>query len=419
MEIQLGLKQNWKQFTLLVIINGFVGGMVGLERSILPRIADVEFHISVKTAILSFIIVFGIVKAITNYYTGALANRFGRKNLLVAGWIIGIPFPFILMFAPAWSWIIAANILLGVNQGLTWSSTVVMKIDLVGEKQRGFAMGLNEFAGYIAVAIVAFLTGWIASAYGIRPYPFYLGIGLVIMGLIASIFFIRDTKHHVAKETISNTIPRLKNIFLDTTWKDKNLGSVTQAGLVNNLNDGMVWGIFPILLATKGYTISETGIITAIYPAVWGIGQLFTGRMADRFCKKDMLYIGMFLQSIALIVLVWANTMLHFVILSSILGWGTAMVYPTFLATVAEHTNPQDRAKSIGIFRLWRDLGYAIGAILTGIIADLISIHASIIFIGMLTFASAAIIRYRMKCRLGVSLSIWDWIINMFFNPAK
>lgn len=280
-------------------------------------------------------------------------------------------------------------------------------------------MGLNEFAGYIAVAIVAFLTGWIASAYGIRPYPFYLGIGLVIMGLIASIFFIRDTKHHVAKETISNTIPRLKNIFLDTTWKDKNLGSVTQAGLVNNLNDGMVWGIFPILLATKGYTISETGIITAIYPAVWGIGQLFTGRMADRFCKKDMLYIGMFLQSIALIVLVWANTMLHFVILSSILGWGTAMVYPTFLATVAEHTNPQDRAKSIGIFRLWRDLGYAIGAILTGIIADLISIHASIIFIGMLTFASAAIIRYRMKCRLGVSLSIWDWIINMFFNPAK
>ncbi len=419
MEIQLGLKQNWKQFTLLVIINGFVGGMVGLERSILPRIADVEFHISVKTAILSFIIVFGIVKAITNYYTGALANRFGRKNLLVAGWIIGIPIPFILMFAPAWSWIIAANILLGVNQGLTWSSTVVMKIDLVGEKQRGFAMGLNEFAGYIAVAIVAFLTGWIASAYGIRPYPFYLGIGLVIMGLIASIFFIRDTKHHVAKETISNTIPRLKNIFLDTTWKDKNLGSVTQAGLVNNLNDGMVWGIFPILLATKGYTISETGIITAIYPAVWGIGQLFTGRMADRFCKKDMLYIGMFLQSIALIVLVWANTMLHFVILSSILGWGTAMVYPTFLATVAEHTNPQDRAKSIGIFRLWRDLGYAIGAILTGIIADLISIHASIIFIGMLTFASAAIIRYRMKCRLGVSLSIWDWIINMFFNPAK
>ncbi len=412
MKIQLGLKENWKQFTLLVIINAFVGGMVGLERSILPQIAEKEFAIAAKTAILSFIVVFGIVKAITNYYTGALANKFGRKRLLVAGWIIGIPIPFMLMFAPNWNWIIAANVLLGLNQGLTWSSTVVMKIDLVGEKQRGFAMGLNEFAGYIAVAIVAFLTGWIASEYGIRPYPFYLGIGLVFWGLVGSIFFIKETKHHVAKETVSNTIPRLKNIFWDTTWKDKNLGSVTQAGLINNLNDGMTWGIFPILLASKGFTIGEIGIITAIYPAVWGIGQLFTGRMADKFCKKDMLYIGMFLQAIALIVLVWANTMLHFIILSSILGWGTAMVYPTFLATVAENTNPQDRAKSIGVFRLWRDLGYAIGAILTGIIADLISINASIIFIGMLTLASAFIIRYRMRCKTDGSLKIWNWITN-------
>ncbi len=411
-QLKLGLKENWKQFTLLVIINAFVGGMVGLERSILPQIAETEFAIAAKTAILSFIIVFGIVKAMTNYYTGALANKFGRKNLLVAGWIIAIPIPFILMFAPSWSWIIAANVLLGINQGLTWSSTVVMKIDMVGEKQRGFAMGLNEFAGYIAVAIVAFLTGWIASEYGIRPYPFYLGIGLVFLGLIGSVFFIKDTKHHVAKETISNTIPRLKNIFWDTTWKDKNLGSVTQAGLVNNLNDGMVWGIFPILLATKGFTIAEIGIVTAIYPAVWGLGQLFTGKMADQFCKKDMLYIGMFLQAIALLVFVWANTMTHFVILSSILGWGTAMVYPTFLATVAENTNPQDRAKSIGIFRLWRDLGYAIGAILTGIIADLISINAAIIFIGLLTFISAFIIYFRMKCKVDSSLKIRDWITN-------
>lgn len=222
---------------------------------------------------------------------------------------------------------------------------------------------------------------------------------LVFLGLLGSIFFIKDTKHHVAKETISNTVPRLKNIFWDTTWKDKNLGSVTQAGLINNLNDGMAWGIFPILLASKGFTIGEIGIVTAIYPAVWGIGQLFTGGMADRFCKKDMLYIGMFLQAIALIALVWANTMLHFIVLSSVLGWGTAMVYPTFLATVAENTNPQDRAKSIGIFRLWRDSGYAVGAILTGIIADLISINASIIFIGLLTLASALIIRYRMYCK--------------------
>jgi MFS family permease len=221
--VQLGLRENWKQFTLLVIINAFVGGMVGLERSILPRIADVEFHIAAKTAILSFIIVFGIVKAITNYYTGSLADKFGRKKLLVAGWIIGIPIPFILMFAPSWNWIIAVNVLLGINQGLTWSSTVVMKIDLVGEKQRGFAMGLNEFAGYIALALIAFLTGWIASEYGIRPYPFYVGIGLVFLGLMGSLFLIKDTKHHVAKETTSNTIPRLKNIFWDTTWKDKNV----------------------------------------------------------------------------------------------------------------------------------------------------------------------------------------------------
>jgi len=410
METQLGLKENWKQFTLLVIINAFVGGMVGLERSILPRIAEVEFHIAAKTAILSFIIVFGIVKAITNYYTGTLANKFGRKKLLVAGWIIGIPIPFILMFAPSWSWIIAANLLLGINQGLTWSSTVVMKIDLVGEKQRGFAMGLNEFAGYISVAIVAFLTGWIASEYGIRPYPFYLGIGLVVLGLFGSLFFIKDTNHHVAKETTTNTIPRLKNIFWDTTWKNKNLGSVTQAGLINNLNDGMAWGIFPILLASKGFTIGEIGIVTAIYPAVWGIGQLFTGKMADKFCKKDMLDTGMLLQAIAVVVLVWANTLFHFVVLSSILGWGTAMVYPTFLATVAENTNPQDRAKSIGIFRLWRDLGYAIGAILTGIIADLISINAAILFIGLLTFASTFIIYYRMDCSIDGSLKIWSWI---------
>lgn len=399
MEVQLGLKENWKQFTLLVIINAFVGGMVGLERSILPRMADVEFHIAAKTAILSFIIVFGIIKAITNYFTGSLANKFGRKNLLVAGWIIAIPIPFILMFAPSWSWIIAANVLLGINQGLTWSSTVVMKIDLVGEKERGFAMGLNEFSGYLAVAVIAFLTGWIANEYGVRPYPFYIGVALVFFGLIGSIFFIKDTKHHLAKETATNAIPGLKDIFWDTTWENKNLASVTQAGLINNLNDGMTWGIFPILLASKGFNIGEIGIVTAIYPAVWGIGQLFTGKMADKFCKKNMLYIGMFLQAIALIVLVWASTMLHFIILSSILGWGTAMVYPTFLATIAENTNPMDRAKSIGIFRLWRDLGYAIGAILTGVISDLININASIIFISFLTLISGVIIYYRMMCR--------------------
>lgn len=409
MNVQLGLKENWKQFTLLVIINGFVGGMVGLERSILPGIAEQEFHIAARTAILSFIVVFGIVKAITNYYTGILANRFGRKKLLLAGWIVGIPIPFILMFAPNWSWIVAANILLGINQGLAWSSTVVMKIDLVGEKQRGFAMGLNEFAGYIAVAVVAFLTGWIAGEYGIRPYPFYIGIVLVLLGLFGTWFFVKDTRHHVKKETTTSIIPRLKNIFWDTTWKDKNLGSVNQAGLINNLNDGMVWGIFPILLASKGFTLPQIGIITAIYPAVWGLGQLITGKMADIFCKKELLYTGMLLQAVALVGFVWAQSMLHYIILSSLLGWGTAMVYPTFLATVAENTHPLDRAKSIGIFRLWRDMGYAIGAILTGIITDLININAAIIFIATLTFLSAFIIWYRMYCKNLKEIKLWSY----------
>lgn len=408
--IKLGLKENWKQFTLLVIINAFVGGMVGLERAILPQIAEGEFHIAAKTAILSFIIVFGIVKAITNYFTGSLANKVGRKNLLVIGWLFALPVPFILMFANHWNWIIAANVLLGINQGLTWSSTVVMKIDLVGEKQRGFAMGLNEFAGYLSVAIVAFLTGWIAGEYGLRPYPFMIGIVLSILGLLGSLFLIKDTKHHVAKELSSNDIPLLKNIFWDTTWKNKNLGSVTQAGLINNLNDGMVWGIFPILLFQKNFSLEQIGIITATYPAVWGLGQLVTGKMADYFCKKDMLFTGMLLQGLALLIMPWAETMTHYMIVSVVLGWGTAMVYPTFLATVAENTNPIDRPKSLGIFRLWRDLGYAIGAILTGIIADALGINASIITIGLLTVISSLIINYRMKCRNDDSKKLWSFL---------
>lgn len=409
--VNLGLKENWKQFTLLVIINAFVGGMVGLERAILPKIAEGEFHLAANTAILSFIIVFGIVKAVTNYFTGSLANKFGRKNLLTIGWLFAIPVPFILMYAPNWNWIIAANILLGINQGLTWSSTVVMKIDLVGEKQRGFAMGLNEFAGYLSVAIVAFLTGWIAGQYGLRPYPFYIGIVLSLLGFFGSWFLIKDTKHHVAKESNSSNIPALKNVFWDTTWKNKNLGAVTQAGLINNLNDGMVWGIFPILLSQKDFSLEQIGIITATYPAVWGLGQLITGKMADHFCKKNMLFTGMFLQGITLLVMPWAETMTHFIFLSVVLGWGTAMVYPTFLATVAENTNPMDRPKSLGIFRLWRDLGYAIGAILTGIIADALGITASIIVIGLLTVGSAIVIQYRMKCSDDNSKKLWNWFI--------
>ena len=412
MEVKLGLKENWKQFTLLVIINAFVGGMVGLERSILPRIAEAEFHIAAKTAILSFIIVFGIVKAGTNYFTGALANKIGRKNLLTIGWLFAIPVPLILMYADSWNYIVAANILLGINQGLTWSSTVVMKIDLVGEKQRGFAMGLNEFAGYAALAIVAFLTGWIASNYGLRPYPFYVGVVLSLLGFFGSWLLVKDTKHHITVETATSKIPKLKNIFWDTTLRNKNLSSVTQAGLINNLNDGMAWGIFPILLASKGFSIEKIGVVTAVYPAVWSIGMLFTGKMADLFCKKNLLILGMLLQGVTLVAFLFVQTISHFIILSSSLGIGTALVYPAFLAAVAENTHPTDRANSLGVFRLWRDLGYAIGAILTGIIADTLGINASILIIGLLTISSAGIIFYRMKCKKNNEMKILHWITD-------
>ena len=397
-EVSLGLKENWKQFTLLVVVNAFVGGMIGLERTIIPQIAEADFGMAARTAILSFIVVFGITKAITNYYTGTLANRFGRKNLLITGWLFALPVPMLLIYAPDWNWIIAANIFLGISQGLAWSSTVVMKIDLVGEKDRGFAMGLNEFAGYIALAIVAYLTGLIANNYGLRPYPFYVGIGLAIIGLFMSWFFIKDTNKHVQLEAILSNIPKLKNLFWETTWHHKNLGSITQAGLVNNLNDGMVWGLFPLLLISKGFNLHETGIIVATYPAVWGLGQLYSGKLADKYCKKTLLFIGMFIQGMALLGMVGANSFSGFIILSSLLGIGTATVYPTFLAAISDYTHPDQRPKSIGIFRLWRDLGYAIGAILTGLIADRFGLVAPILAIGVLTVASSLIIKLRMSC---------------------
>ncbi|RCL65610.1 MAG: MFS transporter, partial [Rhodothermaeota bacterium MED-G64] len=271
----LGLRQNGVQFSLLVLINAFVGGMVGLERAILPELAEQEFGLAAKTAILSFIAVFGLTKALSNYFAGAFANRVGRKNLLLIGWVVGAPVPLMLMFAPSWGWVLAANVLLGINQGLAWSSTVVMKIDLVGEKQRGLAMGFNESAGYLAVGVVAFLTGWLASEYGLRPVPFYLGIGFVVAGFFSTLLFVKDTAGHVQAETKSSTRPLLSNIFRETTFKHPNLGSITQAGLINNLNDGMIWGIFPLLLASKGFSIQEIAPLVAIYPAVWGLGQLF------------------------------------------------------------------------------------------------------------------------------------------------
>ncbi|MFV8466203.1 MFS transporter [Flavobacterium sp. LB1P62] len=400
MEIKLGLKENWKQFWLLVFINALVGGMIGLERTLLPEIAEKEFHLSSTSIVLSFIVLFGLFKAITNYLAGAIANRFGRKRLLLYGWLIGIPVPFILIYANNWNWILFANVLLGINQGLTWSSTVVMKMDLVGEKQRGFAMGLNEFAGYGTLGLVAYSTSIIASNYGLRPYPFWIGIVIVILGTLLTWFFVKDTSGHVKKETqINNTIPLLKNTFTETSWLHKNLGSVTQAGLVNNLNDAMIWGIMPVLLAQRGFGIDNIGIITATYPIVWGLGQLITGKLSDIYCKKDLLFWGMLLQGLAILCLVFSTTIFHYITISILLGIGTAIVYPTFLSSIAEDTNPEQRAKTIGVFRFWRDLGYVIGALVTGILTDFLSIEFSIGTIGILTIISAIIIIYRMSCK--------------------
>jgi len=395
-EAEIGLKANWKQFTILVLVNAFVGGMVGLERSIFPQFASIKFGIVSNTAILSFIIVFGASKAISNYFTGRLANRFGRKNLLIAGWILALPIPFMLIYANSWTIVVLSNVLLGIHQGLTWSSTVVMKIDLVGQKDRGLAMGLNEFAGYLAVGIMALLTGYVASNYGVSPYPFYLGFMVALIGLLLTIFFVKETTPFMKLEQVDRKVENLKNIFWETTYKNPTLGSVTQAGLVNNLNDGMIWGLLPILLMSLHYSNTEIGVIASIYPTVWGVSQLITGKLSDSLSKKRMLFWGMLLQGITIVILPFFSGLWWLIFLSVLLGIGTALVYPTFLSTIAEATLPNQRAESIGTFRLWRDLGYAIGAIISGISADLFGLHTAIIFIGIITILSALIIEIRM-----------------------
>jgi MFS family permease len=394
--IKLGLKENWKQFTLLVIVNAFVGGMIGVERTVFPQFAELEFGVASKTAILSFITAFGITKAIANYFTGRLANKFGRRKLLLFGWLIAIPIPFILIYAPSWSWVIFANVLLGVSQGLTWSSTIVMKIDLVGEKDRGFAMGLNEFAGYFSVGVVAFLTGYIADKYGITPYPFYIGILISIVGFTLTVLWVKDTSVFVHKENTTDNTTQLDNVFLETSFKNKTLSSVTQAGLINNLNDGMIWGLLPMILFSLNFNNQNIGVITAVYPTVWGIGQLFTGKMSDHYSKKAMLFWGMVLQGVAILLIPVSSNFYALVSISAILGLGTALVYPTFLATIAQATSPNQRAESIGTFRLWRDLGYAFGAVISGVTADLYGIENAIFLIGGLTILSSLIIKFRM-----------------------
>ena len=393
---KLGLKKNLTQFVLLLVVNAFVGGMVGIERTIIPQFASDNFNISSKSAILSFIIAFGITKAITNYVFGQLANLLGRKKLLVIGWLFAIPVPFFLINASDWNWVIFANILLGINQGLTWSSTVNMKIDLVGEKDRGFAMGLNEFSGYLSVGITAYLSGYIANKYGLTPYPFYIGTIIAFSGLLMTLFFVRETKSFFKIESKISKSRLLENVFFETTFKNKTLSSVTQAGLVNNLNDGMIWGLLPILLLSIDLDTEQIGLIAAAYPTFWGIGQLFTGKMSDIYSKKKMLFWGMLIQGTSILFLPFIIDFEFLLSISIMIGIGTAIVYPTFLTVIAEESSPTQRAESIGVFRLWRDLGYAIGAIVSGITADFFGIKFSIILIGLITIFSSFIIKLRM-----------------------
>ncbi len=396
----LGLRENLGQFSLLVVVNAFVGAMIGMERSILPAIAEADFHLAARTAILSFIVVFGVSKALTNYLAGRLSDRYGRKSVLVGGWLVAIPVPLLLMWSPSWSWVLFANVLLGVSQGMTWSTTVIMKIDLAGPKQRGLAMGLNEFAGYLAVAGSALATGWIASEYHLRPEPFYLGVGFVAIGLALSALFVRETKHHVTQESrgaaSTETITQ-RALFWKTTLSDRNLSSATQVGLVNNLNDGMAWGLFPLFFAAARMSIAEIGVLSAIYPATWGLAQLVTGALSDRVGRKWLIVFGMWVQAVGIAVVILASAFTGFASGAVLLGIGTAMVYPTLLAVIGDVAHPSWRASSVGVYRLWRDLGYAIGALLAGALADALGLPSAMWIVAALTFGSGLLAAVRMQ----------------------
>lgn len=400
---RLGLRHNWKQFSLLVLVNAFVGGMVGMERSILPAIAEAEFQLAQRTAILSFIVVFGITKALTNYFAGRLSDRVGRKAVLVTGWLVALPVPLLLMWAPSWTWVLVANVFLGVSQGLTWSTTVIMKIDLAGPKNRGLAMGLNEFAGYFAVALAALATGFLASRYALRPEPFYLGVVFGIAGLLLSVLVVKETAHHVKAEArlTGDSLPAAKltagEVFWRTSVSDRTLSSVSQAGLVNNLNDGMAWGLFPLLFGTSGMSLGQIGTLAAIYPAVWGLGQLFTGAWSDRVGRKRLIVGGMWIQAAGIGVIAVSHQFVGFALGAVFLGAGTAMVYPTLLAAIGDVAHPLWRASSVGVYRLWRDLGYAVGAVIAGVVADAFGLSAATWTIAGLTFASGVVVALRMR----------------------
>jgi MFS family permease len=414
--VALGLGANLGQFSLLVLINAFVGGMVGLERTVLPLIAERQFGLASKTAILSFIVSFGIVKAIANLLAGKYSDLVGRKRLLVLGWIFGLPVPFMVMWAPSWKIITAANVLLGINQGLCWSTTVIMKIDLVGPKRRGFAMGLNEFAGYGAVALAALASGYLASIYGLRPVPFYLGIGFAVLGLMLSLSLVKDTTAQAKEEARSHSggehqAPPFKEIFALTSYRNPTLFSVSQAGLINNLNDGMAWGLFPLFFASHGLGVSNIGVLAFTYPAVWGLSQVATGALSDRWGRKWMIAIGMWMQAVGIFLIAAAPGLVDdltekfwlWITGAVLLGLGTGLVYPTLLAAIGDVVEPGWRASAVGVYRLWRDLGYAVGALLSGIVADIFGLVWAVVAVGTLTFASGAIVVFRMRETLGGS----------------
>jgi MFS family permease len=399
--VKLGLKENWRQFSLLILVNAFVGGMVGIERTVVPLIGAEEFRIASTTLITSFIVSFGLVKAFANLISGQLADRWGRKRVLVIGWLLGLPVPFMIIGAPSWNWIIAANVLLGLSQGFAWSMTVIMKIDLVGPKGRGLAVGLNEFAGYLAVGTTAFFTGYLASRYGLRPVPIYLGAAYAVLGTVLSILMVRDTRGHVileASRAAGSEAPlKFREVFAITSFRDRNLFAASQAGLVNNLNDGMSWGIFPLFFNSLGLGLERIGVLKAVYPVVWGIGQVVTGPLSDRWGRKGLIVFGMWVQAVGLAMTAAAGAFEWWLIASILLGLGTAMVYPSLTAAVSDASQPSWRARSLSVYRFWRDLGYAVGALSAGIIADRFGFAAAIYCVAALTFASGLVVSLLMR----------------------
>jgi MFS family permease len=404
-EVRLGLRENLPQFALLVLINALVGATVGQERTVLPLLAEEVFGLEAYAAMLSFIAVFGVSKALTNLFAGALGDRFGRKPVLVAGWLVAVPVPLLLMWAPTWGWVLVANALLGINQGLTWSLTVIMKIDLAGPARRGLAMGLNEGAGYGAVAVAAWVTGWIAAEYGLRPEPFYFGVVLAVVGLGLSAVFVRETALHVAREAVGHQTRdghpgselTFGEVFALSTWRNRSLSATSQAGLVNNLNEGMAWGLFPLFFAAGGLTVGRIGVVIAIAPAVWGLGQLFTGALSDRVGRKWLIAGGQWTEAAGLLLIATGDSFWVWVAGSAIFGAGTAMAYPTLLAAIGDIAHPVWRGRAVGVYRLWRDLGFAVGAVLSGVVADLAGIGPAIVVVAAITAASGADVAIRMR----------------------